>query len=70
VPFLRGLGCATDVLFAVDSIPAIFATISNAIAVRRHRPQHSVIAGVIRRFAYLQTRLSVVLVLLGVIFMN
>ena len=54
----------------MDSIPAIFATISNAFAVRRHQPHHSVIAGVIRRFAYLQTRLSVVLVLLGVIFMN
>ncbi len=54
----------------MDSIPAIFATISNAIAVWRHQPQHSVIAGVIRRFAYLQTGLSVVLVFLGVIFMN
>jgi tellurite resistance protein TerC len=64
---LRGPGCATDVVFAVDSIPAIFATTSNAV--RRHQPQHSVIAGVIRRFAHLRTGLSGVLVSVGVDFM-
>jgi tellurite resistance protein TerC len=64
---LRGPGCATDVVFAVDSIPANFATTSNAVL--GHQPQHSVNAGVIRRFAYLRTGLSVVLFLVGVNFM-
>jgi tellurite resistance protein TerC len=67
----------TDVVFAVDSIPAIFAITSsvfvvwtaNAFAVLGLRPLYFMLAGMIRRFVYLQTGLSVVLVFVGVKFM-
>jgi tellurite resistance protein TerC len=66
----------TDVVFAVDSIPAIFAITSsafvvwtaNAFAVLGLRPLYFMLAGMIRRFVYLQTGLSVVLVFVGVKF--
>ncbi len=66
----------TDVVFAVDSIPAIFAITSsafvvwtaNAFAVVGLRPLYFMLAGMIRRFVYLQTGLSVVLVFVGVKF--
>ena len=65
------------VVFAVDSIPAIFAITSsafivwtaNAFAVLGLRPLYFMLAGMIGRFVYLQTGLSVVLVFVGVKFM-
>ena len=67
----------TDVIFAVDSIPAIFAITSsafivwsaNAFAVLGLRPLYFMLAGMIRRFVYLQTGLSIVLVFVGAKFM-
>ncbi len=67
----------TDVVFAVDSIPAIFAITSsafvvwtaNAFAVLGLRPLYFMLAGMIRRFVYLQLGLSIVLVFVGVKFM-
>ncbi len=66
----------TDVIFAVDSIPAIFAITSsafvvwtaNAFAVLGLRPLYFMLAGMIERFVYLQTGLSIVLVFVGVKF--
>jgi tellurite resistance protein TerC len=66
----------TDVVFAVDSMPAIFAITSsafvvwtaNAFAVLGLRPLYFMLAGMIQRFVYLQTGLSVVLVFVGVKF--
>jgi tellurite resistance protein TerC len=63
----------TDVVFAVDSIPAIFAITSspfvvwsaNAFAVLGLRPLYFMLAGMMERFVYLQTGLSVVLVFVG-----
>ena len=67
----------TDVVFAVDSIPAIFAITSssfvvwsaNAFAVLGLRPLYFMLAGMIDRFVYLQAGLSVVLVFVGVKFL-
>jgi tellurite resistance protein TerC len=67
----------TDVVFAVDSIPAIFAVTSssfvvwsaNAFAVLGLRPLYFMLAGMIDRFVYLQAGLSVVLVFVGVKFL-
>lgn len=67
----------TDVVFAVDSIPAIFAITSsgfvvwsaNAFAVLGLRPLYFMLAGMIDRFVYLQTGLSVVLVFVGAKFL-
>ncbi|MDQ4127112.1 MAG: TerC family protein [Actinomycetota bacterium] len=67
----------TDVVFAVDSIPAIFAITSssfvvwsaNAFAVLGLRPLYFMLAGMIERFVYLQLGLSVVLVFVGVKFL-
>ena len=67
----------TDVVFAVDSIPAIFAITSssfvvwsaNAFAVLGLRPLYFMLAGMIERFVYLQVGLSVVLVFVGVKFL-
>ena len=67
----------TDVVFAVDSIPAIFAITSssfvvwsaNAFAVLGLRPLYFMLAGLIDHFVYLQTGLSVVLVFVGVKFL-
>ncbi|HSL00751.1 MAG TPA: TerC family protein [Rubrobacteraceae bacterium] len=63
----------TDVVFAVDSIPAIFAITSsafivwsaNAFAVLGLRPLYFMLAGMMERFIYLQAGLAVVLVFVG-----
>jgi tellurite resistance protein TerC len=63
----------TDLVFAVDSIPAIFAITSNpffvwsanAFAVLGLRPLYFMLAGMMERFVYLQTGLSVVLIFVG-----
>lgn len=68
---------ATDVVFAVDSIPAIFAITqdtfivftSNAFALLGLRALYFMLAGAITRFVYLQIGLSVVLVFVGVKFL-
>ncbi|HLL38857.1 MAG TPA: TerC family protein [Rubrobacteraceae bacterium] len=67
----------TDVVFAVDSVPAIFAITSstfivwsaNAFAVLGLRPLYFMLAGMIERFVYLQLGLSIVLIFVGVKFM-
>ena len=64
----------TDVLFAVDSIPAIFAVTddafivfsSNAMAVLGMRVLYFLLAGAMHRFVYLKHGLAVVLVFVGV----
>jgi tellurite resistance protein TerC len=64
----------TDVIFAVDSIPAIFAVTdsafivfsSNAMAVLGMRVLYFMLAGAMHRFVYLKHGLSVVLVFVGV----
>jgi tellurite resistance protein TerC len=64
----------TDVLFAVDSIPAIFAVTrepfivftSNAFAILGLRALYFMLAGMIRRFVHLKLGLSIVLVFVGV----
>jgi tellurite resistance protein TerC len=63
----------TDVLFAVDSIPAIFAVTtdpflvfsSNAFAILGLRAMYFLLAGMIGRFAHLKTGLAAVLVFVG-----
>ncbi len=65
---------ATDIVFAVDSIPAIFAVTrhtfivfsSNAFAILGLRSLYFVLAGMMKRFAYLQYGLSAVLGFVGV----
>jgi tellurite resistance protein TerC len=67
----------TDLVFAVDSIPAIFAITSspfvvwsaNAFAVLGLRPLYFMLAEMMERFVYLQTGLAVVLVFVGAKFM-
>jgi tellurite resistance protein TerC len=67
----------TDVVFAVDSVPAIFAITSssfivwsaNAFAVLGLKPLYFMLAGMIERFVYLQLGLSIVLIFVGVKFM-
>ena len=64
----------TDVIFAVDSIPAIFAITtdaflvftSNVFAILGLRSLYFALAGMIDRFKYLQVSLSLVLVVIGV----
>jgi len=64
----------TDVLFAVDSIPAIFAVTtntfivftSNAFAILGLRALYFLLAGVLDRFHYLKAGLAAVLVFVGV----
>jgi tellurite resistance protein TerC len=64
----------TDLIFAVDSIPAIFAVTqepfivytSNVFAILGLRALYFLLAGVIHRFHYLRLGLSVVLVFVGV----
>ena len=64
----------TDVLFAVDSIPAIFAVTddafivftSNAFAVLGMRVLYFLLAGAMHRFVYLKTGLSAVLIFVGI----
>lgn len=63
----------TDIVFAVDSIPAIFAVTrepflvftSNAFAILGLRALYFLLAGMIRRFGYLKLGLSAVLVFVG-----
>lgn len=64
----------TDVIFAVDSIPAIFAITtdpflvftSNVFAMLGLRSLYFALAGMIDRFRYLKVSLSVVLMVIGV----
>lgn len=64
----------TDVVFALDSIPAIFAITtdpfiiytSNVFAILGLRALYFALAGIIHRFHYLKYGLSLVLVLVGV----
>jgi tellurite resistance protein TerC len=64
----------TDVLFAVDSIPAIFAVTdnafivfsSNAMAVLGMRVLYFMLAGAMHRFVYLKHGLALVLMFVGV----
>ena len=64
----------TDVIFAVDSIPAIFAITqepflvfaSNAMAILGLRAMYFLLAGVMHRFVYLKLGLSLVLVWVGI----
>lgn len=62
-----------DVVFAVDSIPAIFAVTtdpfivftSNILAILGLRSMYFLLAGVVHRFVYLKTGLSVILLFIG-----
>jgi tellurite resistance protein TerC len=62
-----------DVVFAVDSIPAVFAVTTepflvvsaNAFAVLGLRPTYFLLAGAMDRFVHLQTGLAIVLILVG-----
>ena len=62
-----------DVIFAVDSIPAIFAVTtdpfivftSNIFAILGLRSLYFLLAGVVTKFAYLKVGLSLVLVFVG-----
>jgi len=64
----------TDIIFAVDSIPAIFAVTqepflvfaSNALAILGLRAMYFLLADLIHRFVYLKAGLSLVLVWVGV----
>ena len=64
----------TDLVFAVDSIPAVFAVTrdpflvytSNVFAILGLRALYFLLAGVIQRFHYLKIALSVILVFVGV----
>jgi tellurite resistance protein TerC len=64
----------TDLIFAVDSIPAIFAITqdpfivytSNILAILGLRSLYFLLAGIIHRFHYLPLGLSIVLVFIGV----
>ncbi len=64
----------SDIMFAIDSIPAIFAVTrdpflvftSNAFAILGLRSLYFVLAGMMRRFVYLQLGLGVLLVFVGV----
>jgi tellurite resistance protein TerC len=64
----------TDVIFALDSIPAIFAITqdpfivysSNVFAILGLRALYFLLADVIHRFHYLKTGLSIVLIFVGV----
>lgn len=64
----------TDIIFAVDSIPAIFAVTqepflvfaSNALAILGLRAMYFLLADLIHRFVYLKLGLSIVLVWVGI----
>lgn len=64
----------TDIIFAVDSIPAIFAITadpfivftSNVFAILGLRSLYFALAGLIGKFRYLDTALALVLILVGV----
>jgi tellurite resistance protein TerC len=63
----------TDLIFAVDSIPAVFAVTtdpfivftSNIFAILGLRSLYFLLAGVITKFAYLKVGLSFVLIFVG-----
>jgi tellurite resistance protein TerC len=63
----------TDLVFAVDSIPAIFAVTtdpfivftSNVLAILGLRSMYFLLSNVIHRFVYLKTGLSVILLFIG-----
>lgn len=63
----------TDVVFAVDSIPAVFAVTqdafivftSNILAILGLRALYFVLAGALRRFRFLRAGLSILLILVG-----
>jgi tellurite resistance protein TerC len=63
----------TDIIFAIDSIPAIFAVTtdtflvftSNAFAILGLRALYFLLAGMIGRFAYLKIGLAFVLAFVG-----
>jgi tellurite resistance protein TerC len=65
---------STDLIFAIDSIPAIFAVTkdpfivytSNVCAILGLRSLYFLLAGVIDKFYYLKTALSVILTFVGV----
>ena len=65
---------STDIMFAIDSIPAIFAITSdpflvfssNAFAILGLRSLYFLLAGMIHRFAYLKLGLAALLVFAGV----
>ena len=71
---VMALVIVTDIVFAVDSIPAIFAIsqdpfivlTSNVFAVLGLRSMYFLLADVIRRFHYLRHGLSVILVFIGI----
>jgi len=75
-PLLLVLACieAADVIFAVDSIPAIFAVTrdpfivytSNIFAILGLRALFFVVAGAVHRFRYLKASCAVILVFVGV----
>ena len=64
----------TDVIFAVDSIPAIFAITadpflvftSNVFALLGLRSLYFALSGMVERFKYLKTSLALVLILIGI----
>lgn len=64
----------TDIIFAVDSIPAIFAVTqepflvftSNAFAILGLRAMYFLLADLIHRFTYLKTGLAIVLIWVGI----
>jgi tellurite resistance protein TerC len=74
-PLLLGLVAVevTDLIFAVDSIPAIFAITtdpfivftSNIFAILGLRSLYFLLAGVIDKFRYLKVGLSIVLIFVG-----
>jgi tellurite resistance protein TerC len=64
----------TDIIFAVDSIPAIFAITqdpflvftSNAFAILGLRAMYFLLADLIHRFVYLKAGLAAILVFVGI----
>ena len=64
----------TDLIFAVDSIPAVFAITadpflvftSNVFAILGLRSLYFALAGLIRKFHYLKPALSLILIIVGV----
>src|SRR4029078_750350 len=63
----------TDLVFAVDSIPAIFAVTtdtfivytSNVFSIRGLRSMYFLLAGVVEKFRYLRVGLAIVLTFIG-----
>src|SRR5207244_11568329 len=73
VLLMSGVIDATDVLFAVDSIPALLAITliavivytSNVFAILRLRSMYFAVAGLMKIFRFLHYGLAVVLILVG-----